>query len=1053
MNDVPTAIGLSATVVVENASGAIVGDLTTTDADVGDSHNYTVTDDRFEVVNNQLKLKDGISLNHETTPTVDVTVTTTDLANAPHSQLFSIAVTDIAEVAVITGEASGNVAEDDSASLLTATGVLNIADEDVGEANFVAETVSGTYGSLVIDVDGNWSYTADNTQDAIQQLGDGEQLIDTMTVTTADGTTKNVEVTILGTNDAPVVTEAVTASTAEDTPITLTKAQLLEKATDIEGDNLEVSNIQVNAGSISITDNNNGTWSFTPDAHWSGSAIVSFDVNDGTETTPTQLNLTIDPVTDAPILSVTSDTVVSVLNFEGDVLADGWTSEAGTEISKMGTIAAYDSNPHEGEYAAELDVGRAHDALYYSVDTNQGHDHKVSIWVKERTGSDGTDHVEIVWNGEVLQTIDPTTTWGEFVVTLPDTNQDTTQLAIREVSEQNQGTGALIDFIKIIKLGVSVSTDPTYDYVLESNEDSLIALDIAATLADIDGSENISNISLAGIPPGFTITGGANILTTDGSDIDIKDWATNDITLTPSANYNGDVPVTLSATTTESDGSTATVNKTLLLEINPVNDAPEFDAPELADTAFLDSIQAAYSFDEGTGDALNKAGESNNITLTGSATYGTGHTGTGTAFEMNGTSGAGEISGITTGGVMSISTWVKFDSLDQNWSRVFDFGNGAGNNNILLGHVGTGSTLGFEVVNNPGTTTNGKLHISNFFTAGEWVHVTATIDATGLMSIYKNGELAGSNQGVVPDESVRTHNYIGKSNWNDGALDGSIDEFIIYNKALTAEEIHNVYQTTTVDELLQNTLFIDENSTDGTVVATMQATDVDNNNLEYSLTNDAGGRFAIDSVTGKVTVANGSLLDFETVDSHTVTVQVSDGGLTSSKDYNINLKNVDVEGTAAEDTLTGTADSDYMKGMAANDSLDGAEGDDVLSGGAGDDILTGGTGSDHFIWHADDLGSVATPADDTIIDFQTGQGGDVLELEGILQDTENHSLDEYLHLHFADGNTTIDIAHVASGDITQKITLQGVDLSSYGGGTTDAEIINNLLNDGNLDIH
>src|SRR5205823_1549955 len=45
----------------------------------------------------------------------------------------------------------------------------------------------------------------------------------------------------------------------------------------------------------------------------------------------------------------------------------------------------------------------------------------------------------------------------------------------------------------------------------------------------------------------------------------------------------------------------------------------------------------------------------------------------------------------------------------------------------------------------------------------------------------------------------------------------------------------------------------------------------------FSLTNDAGGRFAIDASTGVVTVANSALIDFETATSHTVAVQASDG--------------------------------------------------------------------------------------------------------------------------------------------------------------------------------
>ena len=49
VNEAPTAIALFPSSLSENDAGAIVGDLTTTDADNGDTHTYTVSDDRFTV--------------------------------------------------------------------------------------------------------------------------------------------------------------------------------------------------------------------------------------------------------------------------------------------------------------------------------------------------------------------------------------------------------------------------------------------------------------------------------------------------------------------------------------------------------------------------------------------------------------------------------------------------------------------------------------------------------------------------------------------------------------------------------------------------------------------------------------------------------------------------------------------------------------------------------------------------------------------------------------------------------------------------------------------
>ena len=47
-------------------------------------------------------------------------------------------------------------------------------------------------------------------------------------------------------------------------------------------------------------------------------------------------------------------------------------------------------------------------------------------------------------------------------------------------------------------------------------------------------------------------------------------------------------------------------------------------------------------------------------------------------------------------------------------------------------------------------------------------------------------------------------------------------------------------------------------------------------NFTFSLTDDAGGRFAIDADTGQVTVADGTLIDFEAAVSHNISIEVTD---------------------------------------------------------------------------------------------------------------------------------------------------------------------------------
>ncbi|QEX18958.1 hypothetical protein FRZ44_42700 [Hypericibacter terrae] len=85
-----------------------------------------------------------------------------------------------------------------------------------------------------------------------------------------------------------------------------------------------------------------------------------------------------------------------------------------------------------------------------------------------------------------------------------------------------------------------------------------------------------------------------------------------------------------------------------------------------------------------------------------------------------------------------------------------------------------------------------------------------------------------------------------------------------------------------------------ENAANGTTVAlTAQATDPNGGSVTYSLTNNAGGRFAIDSATGVVTVANGALLDHEAAASHDITVHAADPfGAASEQTFTIGVADV-----------------------------------------------------------------------------------------------------------------------------------------------------------------
>lgn len=98
----------------------------------------------------------------------------------------------------------------------------------------------------------------------------------------------------------------------------------------------------------------------------------------------------------------------------------------------------------------------------------------------------------------------------------------------------------------------------------------------------------------------------------------------------------------------------------------------------------------------------------------------------------------------------------------------------------------------------------------------------------------------------------------------------------------------------TVDRALSSAESTSEEPlTNGTVLGNFARVDADNDTFTFSLADNAGGRFAI-SAAGVLTIANASLLDYETNASHQIVVRVTDaGGLTHDKAFTIAVTNVD----------------------------------------------------------------------------------------------------------------------------------------------------------------
>ncbi|MFC7049706.1 cadherin domain-containing protein [Emcibacter nanhaiensis] len=87
-----------------------------------------------------------------------------------------------------------------------------------------------------------------------------------------------------------------------------------------------------------------------------------------------------------------------------------------------------------------------------------------------------------------------------------------------------------------------------------------------------------------------------------------------------------------------------------------------------------------------------------------------------------------------------------------------------------------------------------------------------------------------------------------------------------------------------------------EDVSDTDVLYTAVAVDPEGSGVTFSLSDDAGGLFEIDSNTGEVTLAVGQSLDYETASEHQITVVVSDGGVSASQDVTISVQDMISDG-------------------------------------------------------------------------------------------------------------------------------------------------------------
>ena len=120
-----------------------------------------------------------------------------------------------------------------------------------------------------------------------------------------------VTLTVRPVNDAPTVSPIALGSIAEDRSRTITAAELLAGAGDIDGDGLSVENLALVSGNGTLSSSGIDSWIFTPETDWSGPVSFSFEVDDGTVQVANSASLSVTAVNDAPTFNTAGDGIAT----------------------------------------------------------------------------------------------------------------------------------------------------------------------------------------------------------------------------------------------------------------------------------------------------------------------------------------------------------------------------------------------------------------------------------------------------------------------------------------------------------------------------------------------------------------------------------------------------------------------------------------------------------------------------------------------------------------------------------------------------------------------
>ena len=203
------------------------------------------------------------------------------------------------------------------------------------------------------------------------------------------------------------------------------------------------------------------------------------------------------------------------------------------------------------------------------------------------------------------------------------------------------------------------------------------------------------------------------------------------------------------------------------------------------------NLMGWWKFDEGAGaTALDWSGHGNHATLMGGPTWTAGYDGD--ALKLDGADDYAVLpisELISSMSSATFTTWVNFSNAGGAWQRIFDFGSGTGTYIFLCPRTGTGGPMRLAITTGGG---GGESLIDAPTTlASGWRHVAAVVKSANMQLYLDGAVVVSGSTSVVPSDLGQTgSNWLGRSQYAaDGYFNGSLDDFRIYDYALSADEI------------------------------------------------------------------------------------------------------------------------------------------------------------------------------------------------------------------------------------------------------------------------